>query len=85
MKKIYESPIHGYDDTGEVIRIYTIEDEDEFWEIDAMTHEERCELIGVTDESLYPYAIPFGVTFRSYDFDLSCQHLVVHEEYRVNW
>lgn len=85
MIKIHETDINSYDDRGEKLIIYALENEEEFWEIDEMTHTEKCELIGVVDESDYPYAIVEGAFYRSYDFDLSCQHLVVHEHHAINW
>ena len=78
MNKIYESPLHGYGESGESVHIYEISNE-EWWEIDKMNHDEKCELIGVVDESKYPYAIIPGSQYTSYDFDLASNHFIVYE------
>ena len=48
MKKIYESPLHGWDESAERVYMYELDDADEFWELTDMTFDEKCELLRQT-------------------------------------
>lgn len=83
MKLLYTSPLCGFDESAERIYVYEFENEDEFWELNDMTFEEKCELFGVYEEP--DYAILPGGVYHRYDFHLlSDCHMVVSEISAVN-
>ena len=77
MKKIYESPLNGWDESAERIYVYELESDDEYWEIDDMTFDEKCEHFGVCEEP--DYAVAPGGLYHRYGFSLSRHHVVVSE------
>ena len=85
MKKLYESELHGENESASKITVFLVKDWCMFNEISEMSHEERCELFNVTDESLYPYAVMPGASYNSYSFILvyPC-YLIVEETISLN-
>ena len=80
MQKLYESELHGQDESATKITVFLVEDWVMFNEIYDMSHEERCELFNVTDESLYPYAVMPGAQYSSYSFTLIYPCYLIFEE-----
>lgn len=82
MKKIYESPLHGWDESAERIYVYELEDSDEFWKLYEMTFEERCEYFGVFDQTGY-FVAP-GAKYYTYEFHLTRKHIIMMENVAYN-
>lgn len=82
MQKIYESPLHGWDESAERIYIYELENDDEFWELEDMTHEQRCEYFGVFDETGY-FVMP-GAKYYTYSFAITLNHVIITETVAYN-
>lgn len=82
MKKIYESPLNGWDESAERIRIYELENVDEFWELYDMTFEEKCEYFNVFDQTGY-FVAP-GALYHTYEFHITRKHVTVTETIAYN-
>ena len=81
MKKIFESKLYAFskDEGAERVYLYEIENEDEFWKIENISYEEKCELFGVQSD----IEVPPGAVFRRYEFDNSVRHIIMYET--LNW
>lgn len=77
MERIYKSPLNGCGESAERIYIYTMDSDDEYWEISNMSHEEKCEYFDVFDETGYHIA-PSAVS-HSYEFTLTSHHVIITE------
>lgn len=82
MKKIYESPLNGWDESAERIYVYAIESDDEYLDIYGMTHKERCEHFDV--EEATGYKVAPGALCTMYDFDISGTHVIMRETIAYN-
>ena len=82
MKKIYESPLNGWDESAERVYVYELESDDEFWELEEMTFEEKCEYFGVFDQTGY-FVMP-GAKYYTYEFYLTTNHVMVMETVAYN-
>ena len=82
MKKIYESPLNGWDDSAERVHVYALENDEEFWEIEGMNHIDRCDYFDVFDETGC-HVLPGGVV-HTYSFDISTKHVIVYETISLN-
>lgn len=82
MKLVYESELHGWDESAETIYIYGLDDNEEYWRIDEMTHDEKCDMINVMDES--GYNIMPSAIYHTYSFELTINHLIVIETTAYN-
>jgi hypothetical protein len=70
MKKIYESPYRGINESAVSVWVYELDvDLDEASILRDMNHDERCYAIGVTEESGGLWVLP-GALYHSYDFDI---------------
>ena len=47
MKKIFESQWKSWDEYAEKVHAYEMENDDEYWAFEDMTHEEKCEYFNV--------------------------------------
>ena len=77
MKMIYESPLNGWDESGERLYIYELESDEEYWEFYEMTFDEKCEYFNVYEEP--DYTIMPGGLYHRYGFSLSSNHMVISE------
>jgi len=82
MKKVYESPLNGWDESAERIRVYALESDDEYWDFEDMTHEERCEYFNVFDQT--GYDVMPGAIYKTYDFNLTSNHIIMRETVAYN-
>lgn len=82
MKRIYESPLNGWDESAERVYVYELENVDEFWELHDMSFEEKCEYFGVFDQTGY-YVAP-GAMYYTYGFHITINHVVVTETVAYN-
>lgn len=82
MKKIYESPLNGCYESAERIHVYAIDSDDELWEIEAMSHEDRCDYFDVFDETGC-HILP-GAVYHTYKFDITKNYVVVTETVALN-
>lgn len=70
MKKIYESPYRGINESAVSVWLYELDvDLDEASILHEMSHKERCSTIGVIDERGGLWVMP-GAAYHSYDFDI---------------
>lgn len=82
MKKIFESPLNGWDESAECVHVYALESDKEFWEIKEMSHEDRCDYFDVFDETGC-HVLP-GNVYHTYEFDVTTKHVVVYETVAFN-
>lgn len=82
MKKIFESEFNGFDDGESVTKVYVyeLENVDEFWELDEMDSEEKCDFFGVNNT----YNVAPGARFYEYDFEVSRHHVIMYETISLN-
>ena len=80
MRKIFESPLNGWDETATKIHVYALDDEDEFWMLDDMRADELEEYFGVCSEF---WAMP-GAASTTYDFHLQGDHIIMYETKSLN-
>lgn len=82
MERIYESPLNGWDESAERIYVYALESDDEYWELNEMSHEEKCEYFNVFDQTGY-FVMP-GAIYHTYAFSLYSTHIIVREYVAYN-
>lgn len=82
MKRIYESPLHGWDESAERIYVYELENADEFWELTDMTFDEKCEYFGVVDQT--GHFVMAGAKYYTYEFRITRKHAMVMETVAYN-
>lgn len=80
MKKIYESPLNGWDESAERIHIYTLEDDDEYWELNEMTFVQLLRHFGFCEPC---DVMPGGIYYR-YEFEVTSNHVIVTETVAYN-
>ena len=80
MKKIFESGLNGWSESAEKVYVYALENDDEFWELNGMTHEERCRYFDVYEE----HGVAPGSKYHRYDFDLHCNYIIMIETVAYN-
>jgi len=84
MRKIFKSDFVECEESGKQITVFALDSFEEYCKLDEMSHDEMCALMDVTDESKYPYAIPFGVQYSSYSFDLIDNFFIMIERVALN-
>ena len=77
MKKIFESPLNGWDESATKVHVYAIEDEDEYWEFDEMRFDELCDYFNVSEEP--DLAVAPGAMYHRYSFRLEGNHMIMYE------
>lgn len=82
MKKIYESPLNGWDESAERVHVYALESDNEYWELKEMTHKERCDYFGVFDDT--GYDVMPGALYHTYSFDFGSNHIIMYETVAYN-
>ena len=82
MRKIYESPLNGWDESAERIHVYELESNEEFWNIYGMSFEEKCTLFCVVDQTGW-FVAP-GAKYYTYSFAVECAHVIVTETVAYN-
>jgi hypothetical protein len=84
VKKIFESHANGWDEVAEIVHIYTLEEQDDnlYYQFEDMSHEEKCELFDVFDESGY-YVAP-GAIYKTYSFSYTAHHIIMYEKIHMN-
>lgn len=80
MKKIYESPLNGFDESAERIRVYALEETDDLNEFHNMTDDELCEYFHVYEER---YVAP-GTLYHRYGFGVMSTHIIMVETVAYN-
>lgn len=82
MKKIYESPLNSWDESAEKIHIFALENDDEYWELESMSFEEKCEYFGVRESM--GWSVAPGAVGYSYDFIVKGYHVIMIETSTLN-
>lgn len=82
MKKIYESPLNGWDESAEKIHVYALDENDDWFGFYEMTKDELCEYFGVREEP--DYAVAPGGLYHRYDFKLTSTHIIMIEKVAYN-
>ena len=82
MKKIFESELNSVGDyySAEKVHVYALESNDEFWELDDMNHDEKCDYFDVYEE----HGVAPGAKYHRYDFDLYCNYIIMVETIGIN-
>lgn len=76
MKKIFESELNSTDYySAERIYLYALENEDEWWELESMSHDEKCKYFDVEEE----YGVAPGALYHRYEFNLTSTHITMSE------
>ena len=76
MKKIFESELNSTDYySAEKIYVYALENEGEWWELEDMDHEARCDYFDVYEEQ----GVAPGALYHRYEFKLTNTHIVMSE------
>lgn len=82
MRKIYESPLHGWDESAERIHVYELGSVEEFWKLHEMTFEEKCGYFGVFDQT--GYVVMPGAKYYTYSFSITPKHVIMTETVAYN-
>ena len=81
MKKIFESELNSTDYySAEKVCVYALEDESEWWDLEYMTHEERCDFFDVYEEQ----GVAPGALYHIYEFSLTSTHIVMSKVIACN-
>ena len=80
MKKIYESELNGWDESASKVHVYALESDEEFWKIDEMNFNERCDMCNVCEE----HGVMPGAMYHRYSFNLSGNHFIMTETIALN-
>ncbi len=81
MKKIYESPLNGWDESAERIHIYVIENDEEYYELREMSHLELQEVFGMYEPC---WEVRPGAMYSRYEFEVTNNHVVITETVACN-
>lgn len=80
MKKIYESPLNGFDESAERIHVYAFEENDNWYEFSSMTEDELCEYFHVYEER----CVAPGALYHRYGFWVMSTHIIMIETVSYN-
>ena len=82
MRQTFKSELNSVGDfsSAERVYVYALETDDEFWELEQMSHAARCEYFDVYEE----YGVAPGSKFHRYDFDVSCCYVIMIETVAYN-
>lgn len=78
LTKLYESDLHGENESASKIYLYRINDAETYKELEEMTHDELCKLFNVFDES--GYEVMPGALYHAYGFSIIPYEAVVMVE-----
>ena len=81
MKKIYESPLNGWDESAERIHVYALESSDEYWDLKEMAFGDLCRCFGVCEPGCN--VIP-GAIYSRYNFEITINHAIMCETVAYN-
>lgn len=76
MKKIYESPLNGWDESAERIHIYALENNDEYFKFTRMTYRELEEYFDMYNPS---WDVRPGAIYSRYYFSITGNHVIITE------
>ena len=82
MKHIYTSPLCGWDESADCVYVYEFENDDEIWDFEEMTFEEKCDLFNVYEEP--KHSVAPGAIYHRYDFCCTGNHAIVTETVACN-
>ena len=82
MKKIFESEWNSWDESAEKIHIFELENDDEFWMLEDMSFEERCDHFGVRESM--GWSVAPGAVGYSYSFIVKNYHVIMIETGTLN-
>lgn len=80
MRKIYESPLNGWDESATKIHVYALDDYNEYCMLDDMNDMELEEYFGVCSE----YGSMPGAAYTTYDFYIHGDHIIMYETKGLN-
>ena len=81
MKKIYESPLNGWDESAERVHVYALENDDEYWWLKDAPHYELQEHFGMYNPG---YEVIPGVMYSVYEFNVTSNHVIITETVACN-
>ena len=81
MKKVYETPLNGWDESAERLHIYALEDNDEYWHLKEMTFFDLCRYFDICEPGCY--VLP-GSTYSRYEFEVTSNHVIITETVAYN-
>ena len=82
MIKVYESTLHGWGESAEKVYVYALESDEEYWSFNDMSHQEKCDLFDVFDDS--GYEVMPGAIYKTYEFEVSLNHVIMIERLAYN-
>lgn len=77
MKKVFESDLVGFDESGERVFVFELDGPDERKELSEMSHDELCEVFGVCEEP--DYAVEPGGLYHRYHIDINGSFAILTE------
>lgn len=80
MKHIYTSPLRGWDESADRVFVYELENDEEVWDFEEMSFEEKCDLFGVREEN----DVMSGALYHRYDFHCAGSHIIMTEVVACN-
>ena len=82
MTNVFKSKWHGRNESVDRVHVYEFDNVDEFWEFEAMSHKEKCDLFDVFDE--LGCGVAPGAVYYTYDFYNTSKHVVMFETKAMN-
>lgn len=82
MKKIFESPLNGWNESATKVHVYALESDDEYWELYKMGWNELCDYFDVMEEPVFGVAP--GAIYHRYEFRLEGNHIIMYETVAYN-
>jgi hypothetical protein len=83
VKKLYVSNYIGFDESATKATLYSFDSEEEFREFLELSHDERCQVFNVFDESSNYGVLP-GAAYHTYEFVVVGGILTLYDTLALN-
>lgn len=83
MKKLYVSNYIGFDESATKVTLYSFDSEEERREFLELSHDERCQVFNVFDESSNYGVLP-GAAYHTYEFVVVGGVLTLYDTLALN-
>lgn len=83
MKKLFASDYVGFDESATKATLYSFDSEEECKEFLELSHDERCQVFNVFDES-GNYGVPPGAAYHTYEFAVMDGMLTMYDTLALN-
>ena len=82
MKKIFESEWNSWNEYASKVHVFELENDDEYWELESMSYEEKCEYFGVREVT--GWSVAPGAIGYTYGFSVKSHHVIMIESASLN-